>query len=217
MKSKEYLYIGIIIFFMVLAIIQWSIPEMLPMSLYMNIAWLSLELTILEMFKATVNTYKQSIQRLLTFIRLEIDKCDWFIETFKNCVEMKKEYEEKIEFKKELSTQLEKYKKRNRVVFLDRMLNIVTLIQVILCFVQFALMIVKKIPNNMYSNRTLGVISLFSFAFLLVSIFLSHLSEDESKYLVERFRNYNDINDYYMKIIEKTRKQVNTDKDRQDN
>ena len=211
--NKEFLYIGIAASFITLAVTQWFLSDMLPLSLYMCIAWITLELSLLELIKSIGSSYKHSLQRMQNLIYLEINRCNRVIDTIKDCAELSKEYECNINTKKEFSEELEKMKKNKKVELLERILNIFTIIQVVICFVQFPLMMVKGVPNNLLSNKILGVLSLLSFAFLLISFFFSRNFEQTFKSMDEKIKIMYDTSDYYINLLDKVQnnQQVNTE------
>lgn len=203
MNKQSYLYIGIACSIATLAIIQCVIPEMLPINLYIDISWISLELTMLEVLKSTIQAYLKSKKRIADVVNSEINNCNRLLAVFKNSPELSYDYKRYTEMKANLTIQLDKINKRKRDKNLIRIEKVVTLFQVIVCFVQFPLMLVKKIPNDLQSNKLVGVLGLISFALLIVSYFISFRSEDDMNYIDEKIRTSNDFNEYYISLFEK--------------
>lgn len=203
MNKQSYFYIGIACSIATLAIIQCIIPKMLPINLYLDIAWISLELTMLELFKSTIKAYSQNKKRTEVVIRNELNYCNRLLVIFNHIPDFSDEYKSYTEMKSKLLTELDSIKNSKRERILIKIEKVVIILQVTICFVQFPLMFIKKIPDNLYSDKLLGVLSLLSFALLIVSYYISSISEDSVKFMDEKTEITNGFNEYYISLFEK--------------
>lgn len=203
MNKGNYLYLGVSAAFLTLAVLQFQHEDMLPMSIYMYVAWSSLELSLLELLKATTK-HLRAIQ--LTQIRMtqdELNKCNRHIKVFGKFAALDKVVENEIIIRDKLELEMEELKKRKRVDNLEKVVNACTIVQIIACFVSFARISMRTVPNTLATNKTIGVLGLLSFALLSFSYYLTHSAEDEMTEIREKNNISNDLSEYYTEVLEK--------------
>lgn len=207
MSKSNYLYLGIAASFITLAIVQLTMPGLLPMSLYLYIAWVSLELTAFELLKSLAYLLKAYHQKMISTTQDEIEICDQAIETFAHFNALKSEYEGNKSFHQELASQIETLKNDKKIKRLDKTMNIITILQVVMCFVSFSISYVKIVPNDLITNKIVSILSLLSFAFLMLSFYFSRTGDEILNNSNETIHTSNVINKYYLHLFQKITKE----------
>ena len=209
MNRTDYLYIGIVVYFISLALIQFTIPDMLPASLYISIAWISIELTLIELMKTIMNHIIINRRRIQNYSQSELELRNRLSNLLKDNYELKDLYEENHKFIQSITNKLNKYSNSKMTATLNRIIILLSIIQTIVCSVQFSLMLVKKIPTTIYTNKIISVLSLLSFAFLLLSLFITQKSEESMYNSDEKMQLLQGIEREYTVILERFKSSTN--------
>ena len=209
MNRTDYLYIGIVVSFISLALIQFTIPDMLPASLYISIAWISIELTLIELMKTIMNHIIINRKRIQNYSQSELELRNRLSNLLKDNYELKDLYEENHKFIQSITNKLNEYSNSQMTATLNRIIILLSIIQTIVCSVQFSLMLVKKIPTTIYTNKTTSVLSLLSFAFLLLSLFITQKSEESMYNSDEKMQLLQGIEREYTVILERFKSSTN--------
>lgn len=209
MNRTDYLYIGIVVSFISLALIQFTIPDMLPASLYISIAWISIELTLIELMKTIMNHIIINRRRIQNYSQSELELRNRLSNLLKDNYELKDLYEENHKFIQSITNKLNEYSNSKMTATLNRIIILLSIIQTIVCSVQFSLMLVKKIPTTIYTNKIISVLSLLSFAFLLLSLFITQKSEESMYNSDEKMQLLQGIERKYTVILERFKSSTN--------
>ncbi len=181
MKKGNYLYLGIVTIYLVFAVSQFFKPELLPFPLYYNASWIAFELTLLEVAKTSAKIVKERNDKMLIYMRKEIDLCSREANHYKRFSSLSKECETLEKQKGEMEKQLEVINNDRKVIIIEKCVNIMTILQMIFCSVQFAFIFISEVPDTLQTNKIVNVLSLASFALMVLTIFISRLDEDDSR------------------------------------
>lgn len=202
MNKGNYLFLGIGISYIVVAIIQACAHGVLGANIYVTVAFISLELTLLELIKSTTNAYCSNWEQYERTRNNYIGLLQRNISVFKPYSffnDDTKVFEDKLQTVQN-NNKTDKYRKR--YCFLKKMVRCLTIVQIIFCSVQIIVTPLKIIPYDLFTTKTINVLSLLSFAFMFVSYFVSNTSisidkEEQDKLAIEL-----NVSNYYLDKIE---------------
>lgn len=200
------LFLGIVIFFVTLGTVQLFLPHLLPMSVYFYVAFASFELSVLELIKVLSN------QIVLNYLkRKEIAKVEE--QLVKRQLEIKKRTEvlchgtdKDEEYIYYLKSVQDSSKDNRRIHVLGQFVQGITVVQVFLLVVQFALTIVKIVPENIYTEKVIGILTLFSFANVFLSYYLIQANNADMNCDYCRFDIYHKTTRFYLDMLDSATK-----------
>ena len=82
MNKSNYILLGVAISYISIAIIQIRVDGLLPASLYVTVAFVSLEFTAFEMLKSMINSSIHSLQRINMIAKSRTDFIERSIKTY---------------------------------------------------------------------------------------------------------------------------------------
>ena len=197
------LYLGIAISYLVIALMQIKANGMFSMRLYLPIAMVSFEITLLEMAKTSVQRLQEIHLRKIRITQQELSLCERHIAVFSKYKMMESETERHKAFRESLvkrSAALQSDKWISRV---KKGINTLSVIQVVLACVLIATSSLKQIPNDLTNNKIVGVLSLLSFSFLIISYYLQSDYDPLMDNPDNVLDNIEIIEKYYLDILEK--------------
>ena len=203
-KSKT-IYLGIAAAYVTLAIVQITRKDLLPSSLYTTVAFISLELTLLELLKTIAHYFEIFHLRRITSRENAIKIYKEYSDTFSRFQGLEREVEENEKAIKRISSELMDLKKCISIKILHGTVKWLTIFQIIFCCVQVALSLTHTIPNELFNERITNAVSLVSFAALISSYYFNGLCEetladfDVKMYGIEVMNKYHIM--MYHKII----------------
>lgn len=203
MKDKsKYIFLGVAISYFIIAYIQTKTDGILPIWIFYSVAFLSCELTVLELLKSLV-------QALL----LGIDKQKYL--ELKQYYLLKKNIE--ILYKNGLlSEQIDTYEKLfipnepneieirhdKRVYIFKRFNCIITAIQMIVSTVIMIITPLKVIPNDIDTEKSINIITLLTFAVMFLKYFFDGYEMDAFNEIDESSEKVQKLSSYYLSLIE---------------
>ena len=218
MRKGNYIYLGVAAVFLTLAVIQFFMPTLLPVPIYVYISWASFILTLLELIKAILNCIKNEYMLIVDGTNEENDLCNRQIAAFDNFKELENEVALNERFHEMLKRRMKNNKKASKSIeILEKIVDIITICQIIFLFTQFAFVLVLRIPNSLSTNKTIGVLGLLSFALV---VFTGFLNSSIDKTISENRRRIDDsktISMYYLNIIERIAEKRKNDDPPEDN
>lgn len=203
MASKSnFLYLGIAILFITFAVLQISIPGLLPFAIYYFVAFASFELAFLELIKAILKLIKSKQSRNVHLKEAGEDYCDRHISVLSKVDAAQAEVKKYQKIKEVFSEDecIEKNDKRIRAM--EKAVNIITVIEMLFLFSSFAQAIVHKVPNELKENKTICVLSLLTIALLFISYFITSKAENDTAEIETMITNDSRSMNYYLKLIE---------------
>ena len=203
MNKGNYLFLGIASSYFVIAVVQWTTQGSLPMSLYISIAWVSLEVAILEFMK-TIFQYLQAIHtRQIKITQDELEICDKHISVMGKYDTLRAEVERHMEFRPTLVERAKKLNGNKSIRILGKVTDGLSIVQIIFGCITVSITSLKRIPNDLASNKVVGVLSLLAFAFLMLSYFVKGSIEPVLNESELTIRNVDMIENYYLDMLEK--------------
>lgn len=203
MNKSNFIFLGMATSYILIAIIQSSIDGTLPASIYVTIAFVSLEFSALEILKGLINFLIYNIKQLNTNVKWQKDFIDRNIKVYNNFDVLN---DEVTEMKNELTMLQNNYdiSKNSRIIkYWEKILSVVTCVQIIICTIQIIVIPLKLIPYDKLTNKVINVVTLASFAFMFLSYFLSNIYNDSSRDMEESMNIYGTTSSAYLKILEK--------------
>ena len=211
MNKGNYLYLGIAASLFVIAIIQYTMERMLPISLYDSIAWVSLELAILELIKTVYTQIHTQRARRIKITQDEIDLCNKHISVMSKFETLKEDAKYYINFRESLMDIMEKLKKDKSVKQMGKVVNAISIAQIVFAFIMVTITSLKNVPNNFASNKTIGILSVLAFAFLILSYFFKNSIDPIYFELDYSSRDTIRLGNYYLDMLDKIAKKENCD------
>ena len=120
MSSGNVLYLGIAASYFAIAIIQWRAPGLLPTSLYESVAFVSLNITIMELIKTIFQYMKAIYVRQIEVTQDEIELCNKHIEVLSKFAPLKDETEKHAEYLSSLEKRTKKLRENKTIQWLER-------------------------------------------------------------------------------------------------
>ena len=203
MKKCNYIFLGIALSYIIIAVVQWSLESPLNASLYVTIAFVSLELTALEIIKTLANGLLYTIDYRAKlgkeYLQL-LQKNKSVFEKHPALEEQTKAYESKIE---EVQQKLQKKNCLNNASLVKRITSIITVFQIVFCTIQILLTPLKIIPYDTITSKTINSLTLLSFGLLFLSYFISAWINEGRNEMQEKLDVERNISIYYLDVIEK--------------
>lgn len=157
--------------YILIAIIQIKIDGLLPASLYVTVAFVSLEFTTFEMLKSMINSSIRSLQRINIMAKSQTEFIERSIKTYDKFNDLNNE----IKCLKDELTMLpdnDNCAKNNRKIkYLRKICSLMSCIQIVICTIQIMITPLKFIPYDKFTNEVINVVTLVSFAFMFLSYF----------------------------------------------
>ena len=200
MKSNI-LFLGIAIAIITLALVQIFSENMLPMSIYMCVAWGSLILSLGELLKASLYRTKMLRSEAIRMIKNGLDLSDQHIAIFDMLPGKEKEKIAYCNTQRKLTERYKKYEKNDPSKKIEVSIRIVSVAQTIILFAGFACGMTKNIPNGPQENRVISILSLLSFAILFVSYYLTHAIDEKIREDNRIAQEIDGNTRYYLQLI----------------
>ena len=203
MSSGNVLYLGIAASYFAIAIIQWRVPDLLPASLYVSVAFVSLNLTIMELIK-TIFQYMKAIHvRQIELTQDELTLCSKHIEVLSKFAQLKGETDKYAEYLSSLEITKKKLHEDKTIQRFERVISSLSDFQVVFSCIIVAMTSLKIIPNDLASNKLIGVLSLTSFAFFAFSFYMRNKCEMTLNMPEITSKNANSLKNYYLDMIKR--------------
>ena len=201
MKNNNYVFLGVGIAYIVVAIIQAAAKGSLSITLYFTIAVISLQLTLLEMIKSILRQNKKDLQLHENFRRDYASLLKKKVAAFERYSSLKNEVDMSRAEIEKLSdnTPLKKQKETQKI--LTKITNALSILQIIICCIQIILIPIKHVPNNLTTMKTINILTLLSFSFVFLSYFISSFDFERNQKL-EGIRIEESTSNYYLDTIE---------------
>lgn len=189
--------------YILIAVIQIRMDGLLPGSLYVTVAFVSLEFTILEMLKSTTKYLIHGLNKSNEMNKANVELFRRSIKTYSQFAvlsEDTKEYENAMTISIKDS---KSYANSKKVKKLNKMLSIVSCVQIIVCTMQIIITPLKAIPYDKMTTGVLNAITLISFAMMFLSLFFSSIWDDYNSDLMEKRKIYEHTLTMHLDILDK--------------
>lgn len=176
---------------------------MIPKSIQFSVAFASLQLTLLEIFKSTFRYIKINHQFRIDIIQDEIDLCDRKIAALKNFHSFDEDVRSGQEYRQKLLSEAEKTKKEKKIKVLELITKGITFFQVSFLFIQMLLLMVHGISSRFCTDPIINATGILAFAFLILSYFITKAQNDSFNEYKDKKRISDSISNYYIELIER--------------
>lgn len=204
MKGKHF-YLGIAICYFIVAIIQFQMPGTLNANLYVTIAFVSLELSLLQILKSLVQTLKRNISEKHRLIKNYSDILKRNIKLF----EPYKSLDGYTQlFRSKLKDIPEQDNHEAMINKLDKLDFALTFFQLVFCTIQMIIMPLKIIPFDALTNKTINVLTIITFAFMFLSYYFTSDEKERRDSMKERLSIEENLSNYFFDVIESINKET---------
>lgn len=203
-KNKvNYFYLGIAISYFVLSVIQVRNTELLPMSLYSSVAWASLILSVCELIKSCFQMKNDNLEKGITFMTRGLNMINNRILVISKFKELEKEVKEAEKEREELKSYIEELEKTKKNSRANKINNFFTFMEILSVSIIILISPIKNVPNDLYNNKVICILSLFSFSFLMFSFFLKSNNDDPFQKFDEYIEKFEEIEDEHLNDLKR--------------
>ena len=202
MKNCRYIYLGLAVSYIVVAIIQATAKGALSAALYVTVAFVTLELTLFEIIKSVLKRILDNITSMEMIKSEYVSLLQRNICAFEKHPFLQKDIDE---FNSKLDKQLSNTKPqkiKKRALHLSKFINVLSICQIVICCVQVIITPLKLIPYDLITTKTINVLTLLSFALVFISYFLSSF-DDDKKQMLEQINIEKNVSEYYLDVVER--------------
>ena len=167
-KGNPFL-LGLSVGYFLLAVVQAKNSKMLPTSLYFMIAFLSLEIALLESIRSFGKNFKSNIEKSNRFLKVMKNNPMYFCDSFNEL-----SVEEKSAEIEKLNKNIKKHEKANaKYSKVCVMIEWVVFIGYAVIVAEMLLSVFKKVPSDFSVNRLINTMALISFSFMFFSNYMN--------------------------------------------
>lgn len=211
MNKSNYILLGVAISYILIAIIQINIDGLLPASVYVTVAFVSLEFTTFEMLKSTTCFLIHSLKVINIIAKSRTEFIERSIKTYDRFNVLGNE----TKFLKNELTMLPNsdilVQNNRKIKALEKFIMAVSGIQIVICTIQIMITPLKLIPYDKLTNKMINAMTLISFAFMFLSYFISNISDNHNNDQKEKCRvssSYSDSASRQMQVFPDSRRFV---------
>lgn len=206
MNKGNYFFLGIGISYLIVAIIQMIVPKALSAVVFVTVAFISLELTMLEFLK-TLSEILLKINRDMICIAKERRS---EIKSILSIIEKNSKLEEEIRKLKEeevyMTDLIKKQEQSKTVSFVKKINSLLFALQIIMCMVQIIVIPLKIIPYDAITTKMINIVTLITFSIMFFSYFVSNKMNDKYELTSAKLLVNKDTTEYYLKLLKKIHK-----------
>jgi len=195
--------LGIAISYFIISIIQWNLQGLLPMSLYISIAWISLELSAFELLKTCFSYLQAMHTNQIKITKDEIDLCDNRISVISRFDELKSDVEPYSTFRTTLVERVDKLNKNISMLRLGKVIDGLSIAQIIMACIVVTITSLKKIPNDLRTNKIVSVMSLLAFSVLMINYYIKEKYDQTIKEYDLTTEKAKTMELYYLNVLKK--------------
>lgn len=203
MKESNYILFGVAVSYFLIAIIQMKMDGLLPASLYVTVAFVSLEFTVFEMFKSVIDCLVHNLQKTDIKVKSRKEFIKKSIKIYDRFNILKSE-SKKLEDELIMLSYNENLTRNNgKIKRLKGLFFVMSCIQTIVCTMQIMITPLKLIPYDKLTNKVINIVTLVSFACMFLSCFFSNLWNEHNDFQEERWHIYEVVSSDYLEMLEK--------------
>ena len=200
----NYFLLGIAASYLALAVVQATLPGLLPMHLYVTVAYASLGISFLELIRSILKRIYDLRNSRRETLRRELDICEKHIQVLSKYSALEEDLKQHQEIQRKLKVRKEAIQNQKHSQWPKHVSNIVSCLQIVYICIMAAITMVKKIPNDLSSNRVICFNSLVSFALLFISFYVgSSMETDDSVSIASHLSDVEEIERYYLNLLDK--------------
>lgn len=201
MSKGNYFFLGIAISYLIVTIVQFNIDGVINASVFVTVAFVSFELTVLEAIKMASDNFVKANKSMIKVAKERCLEIENILSIIEKCPVLEEETH-KLQNEKTYMIDIIKTKEQSKIIrFLKNLYSKLLAIQIVICMVQIIVTPLKIIPYDIITTRTLNIVTLFTFSVMFFSYFLSSIGNDIDERMKIKWSTNQKTSEYYLNIL----------------
>lgn len=207
MSKGNYFFLGIAISYFIVAIIQWNIPGALSATVFVTVAFISLELTISETFKIILDGSLNNYKSMINVAKERLLEIENILQIIKKYPSLKEDFN-KLQDEKAYITDIIKIKGQSKTVsIIEKSYSLLFALQIVICTIQIIITPLKLIPYDIITTKTINIVTLLTFSIMFLSYFISNIGKDSDERMRIKLLANKKTSEYYLNILKQIHKE----------
>lgn len=201
MSKGNYFFLGIAISYLIVTIVQFHIDGVINASVFVTVAFVSFELTVLEAIKMASDNFVKANKSMIKVAKERCLEIENILSIIEKCPVLEEETH-KLQNEKTYMIDIIKTKEQSKIIrFLKNLYSKLLALQIVICMVQIIVTPLKIIPYDIITTRTLNIVTLFTFSVMFFSYFLSSIGNDIDERMKIKWSTNQKTSEYYLNIL----------------
>ena len=201
MSKGNYFFLGIAISYLIVTIVQFNIDGVINASVFVTVAFVSFELTVLEAIKIASDNFVKANKSMIKVAKERCLEIENILSIIEKCPVLEEETH-KLQNEKTYMIDIIKTKEQSKIIrFLKNLYSKLLALQIVICMVQIIVTPLKIIPYDIITTRTLNIVTLFTFSVMFFSYFLSSIGNDIDERMKIKWSTNQKTSEYYLNIL----------------
>lgn len=201
MSKGNYFFLGIAISYLIVTIVQFNIDGVINASVFVTVAFVSFELTVLEAIKMASDNFVKANKSMIKVAKERCLEIENILSIIEKCPVLEEETH-KLQNEKTYMIDIIKTKEQSKIIrFLKNLYSKLLALQIVICMVQIIVTPLKIIPYDIITTRTLNIVTLFTFSVMFFSYFLSSIGNDIDERMKIKWSTNQKTSEYYLNIL----------------
>lgn len=201
MSKGNYFFLGIAISYLIVAIVQFNIDGVISASVFVTVAFVSFELTVLEAIKIASDNFVKANKSIIKVAKERCLEIENILSIIEKCPVLEEETY-KLQNEKTYMIDIIKTKEQSKIIgFLKKLYSKLLALQIVICMVQIIVTPLKIIPYDIITTKTLNIVTLFTFSAMFFSYFLSSIGNDIDERMQIKWSTNQKTSEYYLNIL----------------
>lgn len=207
MSKGNYFFLGIAISYFIVAIIQWNIPGALSATVFVTVAFISLELTISETFKIILDGWLNNYKSIINVAKERLLEIENILPIIKKYPSLKEDVN-KLQDEKAYITDIIQTKEQSKTVsFIEKAYSLLFALQIVICTIQIIITPLKLIPYDIITTKTINIVTLLTFSIMFLSYFISNIGKDSDERMRIKLLANKKTSEYYLNLLKQIHKE----------
>lgn len=207
MSKGIYFFLGIAISYFIVAIIQWNIPGALSATVFVTVAFISLELTISETFKIILDGWLSNYKSMINVAKERLLEIENILPIIKKYPSLKEDVN-KLQDEKAYITDIIQTKEQSKTVsIIEKSYSLLFALQIVICTIQIIITPLKLIPYDIITTKTINIVTLLTFSFMFLSYFISNIGKDSDERMRIKLLANKKTSEYYLNLLKQIHKE----------
>lgn len=207
MSKGNYLFLGIAISYLVVATIQFSVPGVISASVFVTVAFVSLELTILETVKIISNNFVKTNKVMVKVAEercLEIENILSIIKKYSVLEEDTNKLQDEKAYLKDI---IKTNSQSRKIILIEKATSLLSAFQIVFSIIQIIVTPLKIIPYDIFTTKTINIVTLLAFSMMFFSLFASNVENDRYERIQEKLLVNKKTSKYYLNLLTQIQKE----------
>lgn len=201
MSKGNYFFLGIAISYLIVTIVQFNIDGVINASVFVTVAFVSFELTVLEAIKIASDNFVKANKSMIKVAKERCLEIENILSIIEKCPVLEEETH-KLQNEKTYMIDIIKTKEQSKIIrFLKNLYSKLLALQIVICMVQIIVTPLKIIPYDIITTRMLNIVTLFTFSVMFFSYFLSSIGNDIDERMKIKWSTNQKTSEYYLNIL----------------